>query len=453
MHNNIKAAGSRDRPPMHAIGRYAQWQSRFLRYIDTRPNGDALRKCILEEQADWLEDTDDEIDEQELEAHYSYMAKIQKVPTTDSGTDTEPLERTNQNVVECDDEHVTLANLIANLKLDVDENKKIQKELVDQAWEKHSQNHFRAPTAHDMEILIKTCLMPLALKTHNDSFKFVHELKQEIHADLKPRSLTTKGIRYENYSLTPQLQNVSPLADTIVPSQQELDLLFGPLYDEFVNTCTSSVNKSSSPTNNSKQQDTPPTTNIQSSTKPTTPTKVNARENNDNQAVDTQFQQDEFINPFYYPLEQVRRNPSKPVQTRRQLATEFEMCMFALTVSTAEPKNIKEAMADSAWINAMQEELHQFDRLQVWKLVNKPFGKTEEGIDFKESFALVARLEAVQIFFAYVAHKSFLIYQMDVKTAFLNGLLKEEDCTAMSSAEAEYVALSASYAQVMWMRT
>ncbi|GJS99918.1 hypothetical protein Tco_0821088 [Tanacetum coccineum] len=52
------------------------------------------------------------------------------------------------------------------------------------------------------------------------------------------------------------------------------------------------------------------------------------------------------------------------------------MCMFVLTVSTAEPKNIKEAMADSAWIEAMQEELHQFDRLQVWELVDKPFGKT-----------------------------------------------------------------------------
>ncbi|GJZ94560.1 hypothetical protein Tco_0666763 [Tanacetum coccineum] len=48
MHNNIMAAGSRDHPPMLATGRYAQWQSRFLRYIDTRPNGDALRKVILE---------------------------------------------------------------------------------------------------------------------------------------------------------------------------------------------------------------------------------------------------------------------------------------------------------------------------------------------------------------------------------------------------------------------
>nr|GEW38907.1 ribonuclease H-like domain-containing protein [Tanacetum cinerariifolium] len=66
-----------------------------------------------------------------------------------------------------------------------------------------------------------------------------------------------------------------------------------------------------------------------------------------------------------HPLEQVRGNPSRPVQTRRQLATHPEMCMFALTVSTAEPKNIKKAMDDSAWIEAMQEELHQFDRLQM----------------------------------------------------------------------------------------
>ncbi|GKB25373.1 retrovirus-related pol polyprotein from transposon TNT 1-94, partial [Tanacetum coccineum] len=59
------------------------------------------------------------------------------------------------------------------------------RELVDQAWVKHSIDHFRAPTAHDMEIVIKTCLMPLALMTQNDSFAFVHELKQEMHAGLK----------------------------------------------------------------------------------------------------------------------------------------------------------------------------------------------------------------------------------------------------------------------------
>ncbi|GJS89910.1 retrovirus-related pol polyprotein from transposon TNT 1-94 [Tanacetum coccineum] len=112
------------------------------------------------------------------------------------------------------------------------------------------------------------------------------------------------------------------------------------------------------------------------------------------------------------------------------------MCMFALTVSTAEPKNIKDAMVDFAWIEAMQDELHQFDRLQVWELVNKLFGKTviklkwlcknKNDEDQTESFAPVARLEAVRIFVAYVAHKSFPIYQLHVKMAFLNGPLKEE---------------------------
>ncbi|GJV16457.1 hypothetical protein Tco_1361780 [Tanacetum coccineum] len=81
------------------------------------------------EQADRLEDTDEEIDEQELEAHYNYMAKILEVPTADSGTDTEPLEKIDQNAEECDNELVALDNIIANLKLNIHENKMIQKQL------------------------------------------------------------------------------------------------------------------------------------------------------------------------------------------------------------------------------------------------------------------------------------------------------------------------------------
>ncbi|GJZ21429.1 retrovirus-related pol polyprotein from transposon TNT 1-94 [Tanacetum coccineum] len=134
------------------------------------------------------------------------------------------------------------------------------------------------------------------------------------------------------------------------------------------------------------------------------------------------------------------------------------MCMFALIVSKAELTNIKEEMVDHAWIEAMQEKLHQFDTLNVWELIDKPSRKTvinlkwlwknkkdedntvilnkaqlvakgyrqEEGIDFEESFAPVARLEAVWIFVAYAVYKSFPIYQMDVKTDFLNGPLKEK---------------------------
>nr|GFB29705.1 Gag-Pol polyprotein [Tanacetum cinerariifolium] len=132
-----------------------------------------------------------------------------------------------------------------------------------------------------------------------------------------------------------------------------------------------------------------------------------------------------------HPLEQVIDNPSQSVRTRRQLESDGEMCMFALTVSRTEPKNIKEAMVDSAWIESMQEELHQFDRLDNTviqnksRLVAKGYAQ-KEGVDFEESFALVARLKAVRLFIAYAAHKSFTVYQMDVKTAFLYSPLKEE---------------------------
>ncbi|GJU19363.1 hypothetical protein Tco_1152705 [Tanacetum coccineum] len=104
--------------------------------------GSCVNMIVLQaEQSDWLEDTDEEIDEQELEAHYSFMAKIQEVLTAESGYDVEPLEKvdsnvipdsldmcdkdnqTDQNAEECDDERVVLANLIANLKLDNDEKK------------------------------------------------------------------------------------------------------------------------------------------------------------------------------------------------------------------------------------------------------------------------------------------------------------------------------------------
>nr|GEV85470.1 hypothetical protein [Tanacetum cinerariifolium] len=210
---------------------------------------------------------------------------------------------------------------------------------------------------------------------------------------------------YDYSDPVPQLHNVSSSADAHVPSQQELDLLFGPLYNEFFNA----------------EEDHLPDDEF---TNPFCALEKEVAESslhnigNSNVPTFNQPQVSEYRWTKDHPLEQVRRNPSRPVQTRRQLVIDPEMCMFALTMSAAKPKNIKEAMADFAWIEAMQEELHQFDRLQGYA--------HEEGIDFKESFAPVARLEAVRIFIAYAAHKSFPIYQMDVKTTFLNGPLKEE---------------------------
>nr|GFC29791.1 hypothetical protein [Tanacetum cinerariifolium] len=90
--------------------------------------------------------------------------------------------------------------------------------------------------------------------------------------------------------------------DAHVSSQQELHLLFSPLYNEFFTAGTSSVNKSSSPTNNSIQQDTQPTPNIQPTSEPPIPTYVHAEENNDNQAEEEHLPKDEFTNPFCTPV-------------------------------------------------------------------------------------------------------------------------------------------------------
>nr|GEU52160.1 retrovirus-related Pol polyprotein from transposon TNT 1-94 [Tanacetum cinerariifolium] len=319
MHNNIMAACSKDHPPMLAIRRYPQWQSHFLRYIDARPNGDSLRKCILEvetiltmspknkahfesekeaihllltgigdeiystvdarktaheiweaierlqqgeslniqdvkinlfwefgkftfhdsetmesyytifykmmdemirnnltvatmqvnvqflqqlqskwlrvkdstyhkkemlmckqakkgvplqaEQTDWLEDTDEEIDEQELEAHCSYMTKIQEVPTADSRTITEPLEQIDQNA---EDECDALANLIENLKLDVDENKNIQNKQTE--FERYKALNDGTVDYDKLECIVKEktkVIMDLKLKKEKDIDKLI----------------------------------------------------------------------------------------------------------------------------------------------------------------------------------------------------------------------------------------------------------------------------------------
>ncbi|GJW79429.1 retrovirus-related pol polyprotein from transposon TNT 1-94 [Tanacetum coccineum] len=109
-----------------------------------------------------------------------------------------------------------------------------------------------------------------------------------------------------------------------------------------------------------------------------------------------------------HPLEQVIGNPSESVGTRRQLETDGEMCMFALT-----------------WLWKNKRDAENTVIRNKSCLVAKGYAQ-KEGIDFEESFAPVSRLEAVRLFIAYAAHKSFIVYQMDVKTAFLYRPLKEE---------------------------
>ncbi|GKC20276.1 retrovirus-related pol polyprotein from transposon TNT 1-94 [Tanacetum coccineum] len=125
-------------------------------------------------------------------------------------------------------------------------------------------------------------------------------------------------------------------------------------------------------------------------------------------------------------MDNVIGNPSRPVSTRKQLATDALWCLYNSILSKFEPKNVKTAMDEACWFEAMKEEIHKFDRLQnKAELVAKGY-RQEEGINFEESFEPVARIKAIRIFIANAASKNMIIYQMDVKTAFLNGELKEE---------------------------
>ncbi|GJV41837.1 retrovirus-related pol polyprotein from transposon TNT 1-94 [Tanacetum coccineum] len=205
-----------------------------------------------------------------------------------------------------------------------------------------------------------------------------------------------------------------------------------------------------------------------------------------------------------HPLVTIIGNPSKPILTRRQLVTDALWCYYHAFLVKEEPKNYKEAMIESSWIKAMQEEIHVFERFEA-RLVATGY-RQEEEIDFEESFAPVARIEAIRIFIAYVAYMNMTVFQIDVKTAFLNGILKEkvymsqpegfvdqehlthifhlkkalyglkqtprawrahnidvdhavnwsskkQKYTAISTAEAEYISLSGCCAQILWMRS
>ncbi|GJX11404.1 retrovirus-related pol polyprotein from transposon TNT 1-94 [Tanacetum coccineum] len=95
-----------------------------------------------------------------------------------------------------------------------------------------------------------------------------------------------------------------------------------------------------------------------------------------------------------------------------------------------EPKTYKDALTQACWIEAMQEELNEFERIEVWELISRPDKVMVITLKWIYKVKLdelgVARLDAIRIFLAYAAHMNIIIYQMDVKTTFLNGILREE---------------------------
>ncbi|GJV08521.1 zinc finger, CCHC-type containing protein [Tanacetum coccineum] len=179
-----------------------------------------------------------------------------------------------------------------------------------------------------------------------------------------------------------------------------------------------------------------------------------------------------------HPQSQILGDPNTPVQTRSSLKKITEAhalvsyiqahqrsnhkdqqhCLFACFLSQFEPRKVTEALEDGSWVEAMQEELLQFKLQQVWVLVDLPNGakvigtkwvyrnkkdergvvvrnkarlvaqghRQEEGIDYDEVFAPVARIEAIRLFLAFASFMGFIVYQMDVKSAFLYGTIDEE---------------------------
>ncbi|GJQ96923.1 retrovirus-related pol polyprotein from transposon TNT 1-94 [Tanacetum coccineum] len=277
------------------------------------------------------------------------------------------------------------------------------------------------------------------------------------------------------------------------PTEGELDLLFEAMYDDYIGGQPSSApaDTAPTPTNSSSQA-----TNCPISSQDVD--ELETQQHGQHQPAtiadnvpNAMFDANTFVNPFAtlstsdvessssqyvdpsnmhtfyqpyphefqwtkdHPLEQVIGEPSRPVLTRNQLRSDGDMCMYALTVSTVEPKNVKEAMTDPAWIESMQEELLQFQKLVLWVLVPlsdniKPLTlkwlfknkhdeentvirnksrlvvrgyRQEEGIDFEESFAPVARMEALSFFLGYfwlMLHKIRSLCFNGRETAFLD---------------------------------
>ncbi|GJS71284.1 retrovirus-related pol polyprotein from transposon TNT 1-94 [Tanacetum coccineum] len=249
--------------------------------------------------------------------------------------------------------------------------------------------------------------------------------------------------------------NPPPAAPYVPPTNKELEILFQPMFDEYFESST--VDHLVPPAPAAQAPVNPYRSIIHQGV-----AAEHLFEVNPFAAADLE----QFVNVFAldhnfeasssgtasHPIDNIIWNPSQPVSTRKQLATDALWCFYNLVLSKVKPKNFKSVVTEDCWFQAMQDEIHEFDRLDVWELVPLPncamiialkwiykvkldeYGdvlknkarlvvkgyRQEEGLDFEESFALVARLEAIRILLANAASKNMTVYQMDVKTAFLN---------------------------------
>nr|GEW05421.1 hypothetical protein [Tanacetum cinerariifolium] len=294
------------------------------------------------------------------------------------------------------------------------------------------------------------------METMNVTFDELSAMAFEQNSSRPDLQSMTSGQISSELDLTYAPSTITPQR----PSKHDLDILFEPLHNEYLGGQPSTVPRVipaapvpvvqslQAPTASMSFQDSAPVP-LNSSNTPVSshnvdvPSQQHAQQQRNltpsptasaaDNVSNAMFEGDLFVNPFATP------------STESAVSSTHIM----------EPKSVKEALTDPAWIESMQEELHQFIKLDLvpspdgikpltlkWLFKNKHDeentvirNKTrlvvrgylqEEGIDFEESFALVARMEAIRIFLAYAAHKGFTVYQMYVKTAFLHGSLKED---------------------------
>nr|GEZ83814.1 hypothetical protein [Tanacetum cinerariifolium] len=249
---------------------------------------------------------------------------------------------------------------------------------------------------------------------------------------------------FEQRSLKPGLQSTTsgqissgldlPFAPLTITSQQSTEVLQSPMATTTTDTAPLPINSFSQATSIPS-----PSHNVE-----------------EHNATNDMFDGNTFVNHFATPSTSDVASSSSPYVDPSNMHTFYQPYphefQWTKDHPLEQPKTDKEAMTDPAWIESMQEKLFWFKRLDVWVLVPHPnylkpltlkslfknkhdeentvirnkshlvmrWYRQEEGIDFKESFALVARMEAIRIFLAYDAHKSFTVFQMDVKTAFLH---------------------------------
>ncbi|GKC01123.1 retrovirus-related pol polyprotein from transposon TNT 1-94 [Tanacetum coccineum] len=275
----------------------------------------------------------------------------------------------------------------------------------------------------------------------------IHVTFDEMHQSMAPVRMSSGP---EPFIMTP-----GQLKSGLAPTDKELEMLFQPMFDEHLEQ--SRVNEPVPSATEINAHVVPPGTSLSTTIAQDAPSTSASSSTSD---IHHPVQHQELAEEPTHedtPINHDVLHPSHNLDTN-SLASDALWCCFHTELSKVEPKNFKMAVIEDCWFQAMQDEIHEFDRLEVWELVPRPiyvmvialkwiykvkldeYGdvlknkarlvakgyRQEEGIDFEESFAPVARIEAIRIFIANAATKNMIIYQMDVKTAFLNGDLQEE---------------------------